>query len=165
MVDGRRTLRPCKSATSRRDLLRLGLATIVSFAARPGRSQDTGPMKLFVRVIGPRDGLADVGGPVEAWIEPEVKAKGTEHPRALSPWVEVGPTPRAIHASEMGGREIFAQRIEVPTADGITLRITGHKIAPARQDVALSLRPGTRIVVAVTRAADGRAMAIAAEIR
>jgi len=122
-------------------------------------------MKLFVRVIGPRDGLADIGGPIEPWIEAEAKAKGTNHPRAVTGWVEIGPVARKIHASEMGGREIFAQRIETPTTDSLTLRITGHKIEPARQDVALPLNRGAHTVVAVTRAADGRTLAIAAEIR
>jgi hypothetical protein len=122
-------------------------------------------MKLFVRVIGPRDGLADVSGPLEAWIETDAKTKGTEHPRAMSGWIEIGAAPSRISVSELGGREIVGQRIEGDIAGSVTLRLTGYKIAPAQQDIVLPLRLGARAVQPVTRASDGRGMVIAAEIR
>jgi hypothetical protein len=122
-------------------------------------------MKLFVRVVGPRDGSRDVGGPLESWIEAEAMIKGTEHPRAMSGWIEIGDALQTINASELGGREVFAQRIDDGANDAVTLRISGRKIDPVRQDIALARRPGTRVVVALTGYAGSRNILVAAEFR
>ena len=122
-------------------------------------------MKLFVRVIGPRDGLADSSGPLEDWIVTEAKAKDVADPRAMSGWIELGAEPRTLHRSPMGGRVVTAVRADDGTGEAALLRVTGSKIDPPRQDVAIPLRAGARQVVALTRYPGGRNVALAAEIR